>query len=140
MNEQEKLRMQFLAGVPLTEGANLYAEPKADHAKKLGGDEVNDSLGHEHQKPETSKKTGDKSGDHEKKTGGDVVKKDNEMDMEQKKGGKGHTEEPKANHAVKTGGEAVHVKEWAQAIVESGDVEGTMRDLLAALQEAGVEL
>ena len=131
-------RLKFLAG-NLEEGVNMYAEPKADHKIKLGGDgEVHDELGHKMKHPKTSEKTGQQSGNHEKKAGGDVVKDKNEMDMHHKKGGKGPTEEPKANHSKKLGGDVV--KEWAKAIVESGDAEGTVRELLAALQEAGVEL
>lgn len=143
-------RIKFLAG-NLEEGANLYAEPKADHHKKSFADSDSHAHGKDHKdkpemewtKPETSKKTGDKSGDGKKPGGhpdGKVVKKDIDMQHSHKKGGKGHTDEPKANHSMKLGGKKVHVKEWAEAIVESGDVEGTMRELLAALEEAGVKL
>ncbi len=150
-----KTRMQFLAG-NLQEGVNMYAEPKADHKvdSKSGtdshakGHDIKDKPEMDMTHPKTSKLTGDKSGDGKKDAGGKVVKDKNEMSEVQKKGGKGKTEEPKANHAKKSfasdkahaNGKDIHVKEWAQAIVESGDVEGTVRELIAALQEAGVEL
>ena len=159
MNEQDKLRLQFLAGVPLEEGANMYAEPKANHKvdSKSGtdshanGHDIKDKPEMDMMHPKTSKNTGDKSGDGKKPGGhpdGKVVKDKNEMSEKHTKGGKGHTDEPKANHAKKSfasdaahaKGKDIHVKEWAQAIVESGDVEGTIRELLAALEEAGVEL
>jgi hypothetical protein len=138
-------RLQFLAG-NLQEGVNMYAEPKATHKvdSKSGtdshanGHDIKDKAEMDMMHPKTSKKTGDKSGDGKKETGGKVVKDKNEMDQHHKKGGKGHTDEPKANHAVKVGGKVV--KEWAEAIAESGDVEGTMRELLAALEEVGVKL
>ena len=151
MSDQDLTRLKFLAGVPLNEGEHLYSEPKADHEVKSGAGTDTTAHGKDHKDkpemdwthPKTSKNTGDKSGDGKKPGGhpdGKVVKDKNEMGEHHKKGGKGHTDEPKANHQKKLGGKEVHVKEWAQAIVESGDVEGTMRDLLAALQEAGVEL
>lgn len=151
-------RLQFLAG-NLNEGANLYAEPMADHKvdsksttdSHANGHDIKDKPEMDMKKLDTSKNTGDKSGDGKKPEGhpdGKVVKNKNDMDMHHKKGGKGNTAEPKANHAKKSfasdkahaSGKDIHVKEWAQAIAESGDVEGTMRELLSALEEAGVEL
>lgn len=93
----------------------------------------------------THHKAGHKSDDkepkatHEKKTGGDVVKKDNKMDkVHHNAGHKSDDKEPKATHEKKVGGDVV--KEMAQAIVESGDVEGTLRELIGALREAGIDL
>lgn len=107
-------RLRVLAGI--NEAAN-YKEPKATHKVKSGAG---------------SSSTGEGSKD---------LKHKPEMSWTDPKGAKsGKYNEPKANHAVKAGGKTVHVKEMAQAIVESGDVEGTLAALVHALQEAGVEL
>ena len=137
-------RIKFLAGV-VTESSK-YAEPKANHEKKsfssdeahAKGHDVKDKPTMKMEKPKTSEKTGDQSGDHTKKPGGKVVAKDIDTKGHYKKGTKGNTSEPKANHEKKLGGKAI--KEMAQTIAESGDVEGAMRDLLAALEEQGVQL
>lgn len=129
-------RLKELAGVTEAD----YSEPKANHPVKSGGEDVKGTLGHKHQKPATSTKTGDHSANYNKEAGGKVVKNSNEMDQHHKAGGKGHTDEPKANHKVKTGGKEVHVKEMAQAIAQSGDMEGTLAALIQELQEQGLEL
>lgn len=137
-------RVKFLAGI-VTEGSK-YEEPKANHEKKsfasdeanAKGKEVKDKPEMKQTHPKTSEKTGDQSAAHTKKAGGKVVRKDIDQSAYYKKGTKGKTNEPKANHAKKVGGDVV--KEWAQQIVESGDVEGTIRDLIEALQKQGVEL
>jgi hypothetical protein len=98
-------------------------------------------------KPGTSTKTGDQSAAYGKETGGKVVKGDNKMDQHMPKSKKSDDKSGQGEHAVKSfATSAAHakgkdkVRHMAEAILESGDVEGTLAALIRELQEAGVEL
>lgn len=132
-------RLKNLAGVTEND-MSKYKEPKATHAKKPGGDVVKQDNEMDMMHGKTTKHSTYKEpkADHSKKPGGKVVKDSNTMDMHHGKTTNHSTyNEPKATHSKKLGGDVV--KEWADQIVESGDVETVMRELLVALEEKGVK-